>query len=424
MAAILEQVKSNLQETGAATLAISGALSPEPPTGDYVIVCGGQYWNRSSGTLTVTTPSGFTQDQWQHANTNIATQISHKKWTNGADGTNIIQTTSETSRPHSLIALHYSGLVTDVDAYDVGGKAEYTSDLQTKTVTATAPATTAGLGIAVFSLNSVSGETLTPTYTSGWTEVASVHSANTGKAEVFVATKAIAASETASCQITHTGTASAISGSIAVYKIAQAPVNTVPVDTLGIFMTSDSATQLSSVSPSTAISVVDAAGLTTCRVYCTSGDLTVVLSGGVAISAGANGSSDLTLGSGASTAEFNTVLATLTYQGDAGFHGTDTINVVSTGPNGSATDTFNVINDTRSITLTASVANYASLVAAVASTQMRMDTGSQSATCTVTATDDDALTDEQDIIIGVLSWSSFQSSLVLKRRRRKKKSRN
>lgn len=179
------------------------------------------------------------------------------------------------------------------------------------------------------------------------------------------------------------------------------PVNTVPVDTLGIFMTSDSATQLSSVSPSTAISVVDAGGLTTCRVYCTSGDLTVTLSGSVVISAGANGSSDLTLGSGASTAEFNTVLATLTYQGDAGFHGTDTINVVSTGTGGSDTDTFNVLNDPRNLTLSASVANFSSLVAATATTEMRMDAGRQSATCQVTATDDTSQTDVQIVTLRI-----------------------
>lgn len=182
---------------------------------------------------------------------------------------------------------------------------------------------------------------------------------------------------------------------------AAAPVNTVPVHTLGIYTTSDSASTIASIGPSTAISVVDAAGLTTCRVYCTSGDLTVTLSGSVVISAGANGSSDFTLGSGASTAEFNTVLATLTYQGDADFHGTDTINVVSTGTGGSDTDTFNVLNDPRSITLTATEANFSYLVTAVASTEMRMDADRQSATCTVTATDDDALTDVQIVTLQV-----------------------
>lgn len=186
---------------------------------------------------------------------------------------------------------------------------------------------------------------------------------------------------------------------------AAAPVNTVPDHTLGIYMTSDSATQISSVSPSTAISVVDAAGLTTCRVWCTSGDLTVTLSGSVVISAGANGSSDLTLGSGASTAEFNTVLATLTYQGDPDFHGTDTINVVSTGTGGSDTDTFNVLNDPRSLTLTATEPNFSSLVTATATTQMRMDAGRQSATCQVTATDDDAF-DVQTITLQVAASES------------------
>ena len=59
------------------------------------------------------------------------------------------------------------------------------------------------------------------------------------------------------------------------------------------------------------------------------------LAGGATISAGANGSSTLTLSG--TQAQINAALATLTYQGNADFNGSDTLTVLSTDASG-ATD--------------------------------------------------------------------------------------
>jgi hypothetical protein len=67
----------------------------------------------------------------------------------------------------------------------------------------------------------------------------------------------------------------------------------------------------------------------------TNGAVTVSLAGGATISAGANGSSTLTLSG--TQAQINAALANLSYQGNADFNGADTLTVLSTDANG-ATD--------------------------------------------------------------------------------------
>ena len=72
------------------------------------------------------------------------------------------------------------------------------------------------------------------------------------------------------------------------------------------------------------------------------------LAGGATISAGANGSSTLTLSG--TQAQINAALATVIYQGNANFNGSDTLTVLSTDGNG-ATDsdavaiTVSAVND-------------------------------------------------------------------------------
>jgi hypothetical protein len=77
------------------------------------------------------------------------------------------------------------------------------------------------------------------------------------------------------------------------------------------------------------ISVSDADGnLATTQLAVTNGTLNVSLAGGASISAGANGSSTLTLSG--TQAQINAALATLSYQGNANFNGGDTLTVLST----------------------------------------------------------------------------------------------
>ena len=77
------------------------------------------------------------------------------------------------------------------------------------------------------------------------------------------------------------------------------------------------------------VSVADVDGnLATARVTVTNGTLTVSLTGGATISAGANASATLTLAG--TQAQINAALATLSYQGTLNFNGADTLTVVST----------------------------------------------------------------------------------------------
>ena len=93
------------------------------------------------------------------------------------------------------------------------------------------------------------------------------------------------------------------------------------------------------------LSVTDVDGnLSTVQLGVTNGAVTVSLAGGATISAGANGSSTLTLAG--SQAQINAALASLAYQGNLNFNGSDTLTVTSTDGT-SATDV-----DTVAITVT------------------------------------------------------------------------
>ncbi|MGV6858949.1 MAG: tandem-95 repeat protein, partial [bacterium] len=138
---------------------------------------------------------------------------------------------------------------------------------------------------------------------------------------------------------------------ISVTNVNDAPVNTVP------------GTQ--SVNEDTALAIGgisiadDDNNLSTVQLTVSSGTLNVALAGSASISAGANGSADLTLSG--SLVDINTTLGTLTYQGNAHFNGSDTLTVLSTDASG-ATDsdtvaiTVNPVNDSPVNTVPASVA--------------------------------------------------------------------
>jgi len=127
---------------------------------------------------------------------------------------------------------------------------------------------------------------------------------------------------------------------ITVTNVNDAPVNTVP--------------GAQSVDEDTAlaiggIAVADADdNLSTVQLSVNNGTLNITLSGAASISAGANGSAALTLSG--SLADINATLASLSYQGNADFNGSDTLTVLSTDSN-SATDadtvaiTVNAVND-------------------------------------------------------------------------------
>ncbi len=117
-----------------------------------------------------------------------------------------------------------------------------------------------------------------------------------------------------------------------------APVNTIPGD------------QSVGESPATlaigGISVNDVDGnLSSTQLSVNNGTVSVLLAGAASISAGANGTSDLTISG--TQADINATLATLSYEGNVGFSGVDTLTVTSTDSDaGSDVDTIDiVVND-------------------------------------------------------------------------------
>ena len=115
--------------------------------------------------------------------------------------------------------------------------------------------------------------------------------------------------------------------SITVSSVNDGPVNTVPAAQT---VNEDTALSISGVS----VNDVDG-NLSTTQLTVTNGALNVSLAGGATISAGANGSSTLTLSG--TQAQINAALASISYQGNLNFNGSDTLTVLSTDANG-ATD--------------------------------------------------------------------------------------
>ncbi|MCG8379016.1 MAG: DUF4347 domain-containing protein, partial [Proteobacteria bacterium] len=108
---------------------------------------------------------------------------------------------------------------------------------------------------------------------------------------------------------------------ISLVNTENAPVNTVPAGTQNV--NEDTTLNL------TGISVTDSDGnLASTQLTVTNGVLNVTLSGAATISAGANGTNTLTI-SGSET-DINATLASLTYQGNLNFSGSDTLTVLST----------------------------------------------------------------------------------------------
>src|SRR5205814_237012 len=118
-------------------------------------------------------------------------------------------------------------------------------------------------------------------------------------------------------------------------------VNDVPVNTVPGAQTVNEDTALSIAG----VSVNDVDGnLSSTKLTVTNGTMNVSLVGGATISAGANGTSTLTLAG--TQAQINTALASLSYQGNLNFNGSDTLTVLSTDTN-AVTD-----SDTVAITVT------------------------------------------------------------------------
>src|SRR5690606_21536640 len=103
------------------------------------------------------------------------------------------------------------------------------------------------------------------------------------------------------------------------------PVNDAPVNTVPGSQTVNEDTPLSI--PGISVDDVDG-NLATTQLTVTNGTLTVSLVGGATISSGANGSDTIVLTG--SQAQINAALASISYQGNLNFNGSDVLTIVST----------------------------------------------------------------------------------------------
>ena len=128
--------------------------------------------------------------------------------------------------------------------------------------------------------------------------------------------------------------------------ITVTPVNDAPVNTVPGAQTVSEDTPLSI----SGISVTDIDGnLASTQLSVSNGTITVSLAGGATISAGSNGSGSLTLSG--TESEINAALATLSYQGDLNFNGSDVLTIVSTDSAGTP------LSDTDTVAITVTPVN-------------------------------------------------------------------
>ena len=149
----------------------------------------------------------------------------------------------------------------------------------------------------------------------------------------------------------NTGTGGTLTGNdtatINITAVNDAPVNTVP----GL-QTANEDTPLAIAGLSINDADVGVAGMVT-QLTVTNGVLNVSLAGGATVSAGANGSSALTLSG--TRVQINAALATLSYQGNLNFNGPDTLQIITNDLGGSGTG--GALSDTDTVAITVNAVN-------------------------------------------------------------------
>ena len=211
-----------------------------------------------------------------------------------------------------------------------------------------------------------------------------------------------------------------ITGMVGAYEIAASstpPSASVPTQTQRQITTVDSGVNQQIDIDPVPIVTAGTSAISSVRVYCTNGDLNVTLSGSVTITAGANNSSDLTLGNGASTTEYNTVLATLKYTGVDDYHGEDTIHVIPSDGTLSDDESWVILVAPRGVKITSLTDNHDNIVAAFATMKGTLDAGQTTDDITVVVTDSGARTDSQPVTLMIGDTAHF-FAYVMRRRRR------
>lgn len=191
-----------------------------------------------------------------------------------------------------------------------------------------------------------------------------------------------------------------------------APVTTVPAS--GQCINTYTETEVPGISVAEGSSALTAVA-TTCTAGCT---LTYDTTG-TSVTISGNGTNAATLLNGASEAEYNTVLDTLTMRGSTP-DTTITVTVIPTDGTLNDSDQFTVLCDPAGITITGTNAN---VIAAVESLQVRLLSGQTNDTISVNVVDDTGgtpLEADSSFVVGLLSYFLLSTGFMtyLRRRRR------
>lgn len=184
---------------------------------------------------------------------------------------------------------------------------------------------------------------------------------------------------------------------------SEPPINTVPVDTGGIFVTSGAARAITGMSVAEGSSAITSVLVS---VPVGKGQWVFDATGTSVVLTG-NGTSAVLMTGGANVGQYNTVLATALCVGGANIH--ERVPVTLDSSDGTLLDSkiFYVLCDVRQLTITATVPNFSSLVAAVNSMKMKTDVGSLSGSCVMTATDATFSTDIETITLSTTASGSL-----------------
>ena len=392
-----------------------------PTSGNLLFAAHGVAHTASASDVSAVVGGGWTADR-QYAGTATMGLSFFSRVSTGGEGTSLQFSQGASVQENSGYFTEVSGMVVTAgyqDGFDhVADNGANVTSRSSGSITTTVDDT---LCFAAWSSRQFTGDLPTGSMSNSFVSRGFVKGAPSTSDHVLkVGSLVLASTTTIDSTWTITSPASLMSGMIGAYEIASEstpPSASVPTQTQRQITTVDSGVnQQIDIDPVPTVTAGTSA-ISSVRVYCTNGDLNVTLSGSVTITAGANNSSDLTLGNGASATEYNTVLATLKYTGDDDYHGEDTIHVIPSDGTLSDDESWVILVAPRGVKITSLTDNHDNIVAAFATMKGTLDAGQTTDDITVVVTDSGARTDSQPVTLMIGATAHF-FAYVMRRRRR------
>lgn len=367
--------------------ASSATVTLTPAEGNFMLALAGHYWKETSETLTITTPASSYTERVTTTDVNfeVMARAFTDIWTSG-DGNDIVAAISGSANRGTVLAVFE---LSGVAGFDKG------SASTTATIAPTGACTVDGsVAYVMFARQSAAEAFGTPTYTKtgtaagNWTEYSKTQHNGTG-IEIYVATAPIDAGETIGCTFSTTASTLDVGGVIAILS----PTTSVPPTVAGPSNVYGANRVAESIS--TDVVVTDGSSATM-RVQCTSGKGTVDLvdlDSGVTVSAGARGTTDVTLSGTPAQIEAAALDIEYTGAGDSEeIVDTAVVVTVDDGVNSPVADTFTVTTGKITIEDSTEDGVNAALTALRVTVPTAMSLTMQMFTRDVTGTDTDSTT--------------------------------